>query len=603
MALSLNEPRVKNSAQGLILSYELPQRTYTVTAHPIESSNGSIAILHGHQYGVRITWRGGKHFKHQAETATHIQNGASNSIILIDSDDETPPATHEIEAEFEDEEEEYKPSLPYPGIRQFLDLSLGSSVLQIAVLPPSVLKSDQFALKNRIVFVAACSDFSVRLITLPLTPPSPSSKSRSDLGTDLASANAGHGKWGEKITILNGHNRPSDGVSLTIDSSSSDPHYIIASHSREVNGRLLLWRYSLQSQLSHVEPFQSIFLASPAKSISFNPSPSNSNYLLVAETAGACRIYDFNDSKSQPTAQDGLAATQGNWLLSLFTGFKIAQADSLPLGTHARFGRKAIVDAQWISNGRAIIVLLDDGEWGVWDVECSGSGVPQSFVNCQGIKGGSISEYSFTGFIHSTNKSYKTGPLQNVSKFAPMTPGTRKSIDPFTMQSAEAASGQIFVMEMPSSSSTIYTDEAVLLRLGETYALIPSVSKFSAAQGGKESSSNLFGGDTGGRIINLAGIDLQGERCSAVSLIPSKRGKFANALLPDVVILGEHRFLILNSNKFPAQSFSGNSTSNGDPIESTDIIENGGLNVQGIEMALDIMQEKNGAGIRRMVPL
>lgn len=362
-------------------------------------------------------WRGGRPFKAQKEASTASQkpNGASNAVIsLDDSDDEGASAKKfEDKPEFEDEEQELDPSKPYPQTLQTLELRFGTDVLHLAILPQSVMKADGpswkplEALKHRIVFAAACADNSVRLVTLPLTPPSIASKSRDEFRPDFTQANAGNGKWGETIVVLSGHQKPSAGVSMTVDFATggkelvttdskapSEPSFIVASHSREVTGRLLLYRVSIKSPKPHLEPFQSIYLSSPARSISFNSALTRplSSQLLIAETTGVCRIYDYKLLiRSSDDSPESLVLEQGTWLLSLYAGFQNSKSSSdppQPLETHAGFGRKSIVDAQWISNGQAIVVLFNDGEWAIWDIEGVGPGSSQSLLSRQGIKGG-----------------------------------------------------------------------------------------------------------------------------------------------------------------------------------------------------------------------
>jgi hypothetical protein len=569
---------------------------------------------------VKIVWRGGRPFKiSQAPSAAPQKaNGTGNAVISLDSDDEGESGKgFEDKPEFEDEEEELDPSQPSPGILQELDLRFGTDVLHLAILPDPILKADGpswhdlESLKQKIVFTAACADNSLRLVTIPLTPPSPKSKARPELRSDFTLANAGKGSWEETVVLLNGHQKPSDGVSMTLefngnpndqkktggqDSKTAEAQLIVASHSREVTGRLLLFRIAIKSPKPALEPFQSIYLASPAKSISFNPSLSrqHSSHLLVADSIGVCRIYDHKTfTKATEEAPDSLATEQGTWLLSLYAGFQNTKNDSQAsphFGTHAGFGRKTIVDAQWVSAGRAIIVLLNDGEWAIWDIEGVGPGASQGLLGRQGIKGGSRSEYSLTGYIDAATKPRTSGPPQiTSSKFAPMTPGTRKSTEPFSSRGPSGVvRGKISVVEVPSSSPTSPSEESVVFWLGETFSIIPNLAKYWAANARKAGGSgNLFNGPSGARSTKLESVELQGERCSAVAQIA--RSSTSTGLHSDIVIVGEHRFVILSPGKPARQQREGRMV----------LVEkgtNGGeLDVVGIEQALARMENGNAA--------
>jgi hypothetical protein len=519
---------------------------------------------------VRVVWRGGRPFKPPGDSPTAVKkaNGNNNAVIsLDDSDDEAssePP--FEDKPEFEEEEDELDPTRPYPAILQCLDLYFGTDVLHIALLPASILRAEgtRFkpieSLKQKIVFAASCADNSVRFVTLPLTPPSPLSKTRPDFRSNFTVANAGNGKWGETVVVLGGHRKPSDGVSMCIDLSaegqtkgdSKGPHIVIASHSREATGLLLFYRLPITPKILHVEPFQSIRLSSPAKSISFNPSLSNppTGQLLVADSTGVCRIYSYK-ALVKPVPSDeptDLVAEQGTWLLSLYPNFQKQSESSATqnAGAHAGFGRKTIVDAKWVSNGRAILVLLQDGEWGIWDIEGVGPGASQGLLGRQGIKGGSISQFSLTGFIEGATK-IRAAP-QQTSRLAPMTPGTRKTVDLFGPRSTGPVQGAISVTAIPSSSATKAADESIVFWLGESFTVIASLSTYWAANAKKNSNGgNLFNGTPGGRMIKLEHIDLQGERCSGIEQIPKTTP--GGALSSDVLLVGEHRFVLLSAGK------------------------------------------------------
>jgi hypothetical protein len=498
-----------------------------------------------------------------------------------------------------------------------LDLVFGIDVLHLAILPTPVLKADGPSwrvlepLKQKLIFAAACADNSIRLVTLPLTPSSPESKARPEFRTSFTAANAGNGKWGETVVVLSGHLKPSDGVSITIDFPSnskylvipesksslpSEPHIVVASHSREVTGLLLLWRIPIKSPQSHTEPLQSIYLASAAKSISFNPALARnySSHLLVADCTGVCRIYDYKlPVKTTEEPSDNPAAEQGSWLLSLYAGFQSTKSDSPYVGTHAGFSRKTIVDAQWVSAGKAILVLLSDGEWAIWDIEGGGPGASQGLLGPQSVKGGSRSEYSLTGYIDPGAKSRTAGPPQlTASKFAPMTPGTRKTTTPFNNGPSGPVRGQISVVDVPSSSPTNPSDESIVFWFGETFHIIPNLSKYWAAHRHKSSGSgNLFTGPIGARMIKIENVDLRGERCSGIAQLA--KGASSTGFPSDIIILGEHRFTILSVGKAREQQPEKVGSGRMALVEKT---TNGGeLDVVGIEQALMRMENGNGA--------
>ncbi|KAG9234242.1 hypothetical protein BJ875DRAFT_484396 [Amylocarpus encephaloides] len=610
MSSKLSKPRIVKNQKNTQLSYELPHRIYAAKCYPVASSNGSTVIIYATDTGVKIIWRGGKQFKTPTapSTASQKANGAADTVMILDSDDEGPPAKFEDKPEFELDEEAFDPSHPFPGILQTLDLHLGTTVLQIAVLPSSVLEAEGDSwkhletLKKEMVFAAACADNSVKLVTLPLTPPSPESKSRSEFRESFVDAHAGRGKWGETVTTLSGHQKPSEGVSLTVETNTpakdrpkSEPQFIVASYSSEINGLLNLYRISLKSPQVDLPPFQKVFLSTPARRISFNPSlsPHRSPHLLIADTKGACRIYDYKTlSTTSEEGTERLVAENGTWLLSLYTHFQNPKNSQSRIGAYNGFGRKPIIDAQWASGGKAIIVLLSDGEWGIWDIEGAGPGASKGLLGPQGVKGGSVSQYSLTGYIDIASKPRQPGPPQITgSKFAPMTPSTRKTVGFLGNNPLSGpVQGQISIVEVQSSNPTNPSEESVIFWLGETFTQISNLSKYwstNSRTGASKSSSNLFNGSASSRAVRIEVANLQGERCLAIEQIPKSHSTTAD-LPTNLLVLGEHRFTIIETGKQTKLSKPRVTT---EPPTVVSQNGNGNLDVIGINQALSRMEK------------
>jgi len=570
---------------------------------------------------VRVVWRGGRQFKPQPlEEPKKKPNGAQSKVISLDDDEDMPTVASFVDKpEFEDDEEDYDPSQPYPSILQTLDLYFGTDVLSIAPLPSSILRAEGASwraldgVKKTLVFAAACADNLVRLVTLPLTPPSPESKARKEFRSDSAQAHAGNGAWGETVISLMGHQKTPEGVTITADFTNNKRDVksaviIVASHSREVTGSLLLHRVPVSSSQTAIEPFQRIFLAAPAKSISFNPSLSEhrSSHLLVADSTGVCRIYNHKLLIKNPGSeeeQNGLVTERGTWLLSLYPGFQSSKNEPTQhKGSYTTFGRKTILDSKWVASGKAIIVLLNDGEWGVWDIEGVGPGASPGILGGQGVTGGSLSGFGLTGFLEVVTKLRTAAPPQVASsKFAPMTPGTRKSTEPFGTKSSNSPTrGQISVLEAPSSSPTSPSDESVVFWLGESFTIIPNLTKYWNANARKSSSGgNLFNGTPGGRMIRLESVDLQGERCSGIEQI--LKPKSSGGLPTEILILGEHRFIILSAGR-SAPSFAASTRLALVEKTSNSIANSGGeLNVEDIDQALARMDNKGFSSKRKLL--
>ncbi|KAH0537268.1 hypothetical protein FGG08_005930 [Glutinoglossum americanum] len=390
-------PKVSQDGKLLQLRYELPHRVNTAKIYPLPSPNGSTIIIYGHEHGLRILWRGGRPLKGPRETPKEDKpavNGLSDDVIMIiDSEEEQPPhppPPFTDESIFKEEEKEYDPSEPYAPIIQHLDLILNTEVLHLtfpplpnssgAPLPDSVPP----IATQKIVMAVACADNSVRVITLPLTPPSAASKGREELKRNVLFANAGHGKWGEKMLVISGnsgHQRVPGGVAVTFspnnptpfdspemvrdhnsnpdgqhDNTQSDSEsraqpsaktqewdVLLASHSEEGSGLLFVFRIPILGgtlgnndyniSTLHGMPLQTLYLSSPAVTASFNPSryPSTRHsQLLIVDSKGAVRIYDcystLPKAGGSATGRHSSdyrtsSADEGSWLGSFYPGF------------------------------------------------------------------------------------------------------------------------------------------------------------------------------------------------------------------------------------------------------------------------------------------
>ena len=536
--------------------------------YPIQSPQGATVLIYGHENGISLVWRGGKPLKNpKPNSSKGKQNGGSSddAVMILDSDDETPRKPSKSPSFVDKPEFEDGPtdeSSPFPETIQTLDLALGTAALHVTVPPlaPSTAEDAAWTatdiLKDRIVLAVACATNDVYVITLPLTPPSHQSKARPELRNDLLAGVAGRGAWGETLTLLGGQNKSSDGIAITlvkqrqagaersrsVDRSGpqtpSPARVIVAACAREASGVLRFWDVNLESKPSatRVEPFQTEYLPSPLKGISFNPS--HSTQLLTVASPHAVRIYDYSTPSLPEDISDGPFPTQGSWLLSLYPPF----SQSLALAT----SRKPILDAAWISLGRAILTLLADGQWGIWDIDGAtaslGSGGKSTGLfgkHSSGLRGAGLTNFSASGYLEGTSALRNPGSQKSPAapgsggEFVPMTPHTRRDALASTTGGAErlaSVRGGIEVLHaqpLRAASGLTPADESAILWMGGAdpiVAVIPGVSRFWDAQlrRGVGGGVNLFSGAQPTRMIRLTdlGAGLLGERCTGVAPIP-----------------------------------------------------------------------------------
>ncbi|KAI5922004.1 hypothetical protein F4810DRAFT_310903 [Camillea tinctor] len=579
------EPRIRRTAQNTQYTYNLPSRIHAVQTYPILSPQGATILIYGHENGVTIIWRGGRQFKPEsfedaAQGSRGKQNGkpSQDAVMIVDSDDEDDAGTGTFvdKPQFEDTLED---DAPYPEITQTLDLEFGTAVLNIATLPLSPCLPEDATwggfdiLKEKIVFAASCATREAFLITLPLVPPSPLSKARPDLQESLLAAKAGNGKWGETMTLLAGQEKPSDGLAMTLirpkpaDRSRSTersrsasrvlPRVVVAAHSREASGTLRLWDVPLDDASQsgqQILPFQTEFLPKPLTSISFNPT--HATQLLCNASPNAVRIYDYATASMPPDdLSEGPFPSQGSWLISLYPPF-----------SRLSTSRKPILGAAWIAHGRAILVLLGDGQWGIWDIDgVSPQGPALLAKSGSGIRGDALTEFNVSGYVEGTsplrNPVSQRAPVNN-AEFVPLTPHSRR--DALTIvggpERLASVKGGITVTPLLASTTTT-ADESVTLWIGgaEHVFVIPGVLKFWDAQirKGAGGGVNLFSGAQPTRMVRLSDlvVGLMGERCTGVNAIVrfSENGGMSETggegLPVDVVVCGENRLVILRESE------------------------------------------------------
>ncbi|KAF5623681.1 nucleoporin NUP37 [Fusarium tjaetaba] len=568
---SIPAPRIRRTAQNTQFTYNLSRRVNDVQTYPVYSPQGATILIYGHENGVTIAWRGGKRFKavKKAPPQPEKQNGnTDDSIMIIDSDDDEPPAKSKTASHYEDKplfEDEIEDT-PFPEIVQTLDLALGTAVLKVAVMPMTPTSADDAAwggakvLTEKMVFAVSCVTNDIYVITLPLTPPSPESKARSELRSDLLAGEAGSGAWGESLILLGGQNRHSEGIAINLimptvtERPGTKSRAVVASHCREASGVLRLWDVPLDASdkpASPVESFQTEYLPNPLTSISFNST--HTTQLLAVSAFQGVRIYDFARPSFTATDATGPFPLQGSWLLSMYQPF------SRPSST-----RKPIIDAAWIAHGRAILVLLADGMWGIWDVDGASPTAPGAIISNKmqpGVKGAALTTFSVSGYVEGTsslrsvttqNKEHSTGD------FAPMTPHTRRQAtaslsSAITLDRLATIRGGIKVLSLPSSGSAIQ-DETVVLWVGglEHVCVIPGVTRFwdSQLRRAAGTGGDIFSGAQPVKMIKLMDLatGLLGERCCGVGLLiePDHSIIAQDGGLPaDVIVLGESRIVVV----------------------------------------------------------
>lgn len=550
---------------------------HAAKGYPLLAPNGSSIVLYGYETGLKVVWRGGRQFSEeqpvqQVEKPKGKGNGGDDAIMVIDSDEERAPepANEDPSCQYDTEESEVDPTYPFEDILRQIDIPLGTRVLGVAVprvLPEtarSPLEPFPPVLTKKIIVAAVCADFSTRVVTLPLAPPHPETDPSTQIQTLLVNGGVSHQEVPRGISITFtcqeeeqlGTSRRSNTKGL--DSRESERWgLLVATHSAEASGLLLLHQIPIMESdgVYHMseEDIESRrrYLPSPAKSIAFNPSSYPSarhSTLLVAFHSGCVKIYSCFSTRSGSRKLSAYSelegGTEGKWLISLYPGFEQSASG---IGR-----RKTVVDAEWVLGGRAVMVLLAGGEWGVWDIEGAGPGSMKGPLerqsSIQGVSGGSLTAYSVSGKILRPFPESRSETGGEQRKFAPMTPSTRRVREDNLLKGSggtpsNSLCGQISVFQTNSSREAL-PDESVLVRHGSQSAAIPSLLSLwrnaTKATGTFDSSNRC-------RLSSIPDINLMGESFNGIDHVPAaaRRTRQTGRTEFDILITAEHQIVIL----------------------------------------------------------
>jgi hypothetical protein len=551
---------------------------HDATIYPIKAPNGSTIILYAHETGVGVAWRGGRPLRKTAAPPKQPVkpakvNGTNNdAIMIIDSDDDEPAKTTSPppapEAEFDHEEEELDPDQPYPSFVQQLRLALNVQVLHIAVPQIPAVSSLRPAdtipaiFTKNVVFTVTCADCTVRVITLPLSPPSDAAKEKSQFGEVVVKIH-GHQSiprgttmtWTSRSQPANQHHSDDemdvdgdgDAEAPSADQlrNSSEDNFdlLVATHSAELGGLLKIWRFQLAEtslNATHpIAPYKIVTLRKPASRVTFNTAchpKRRHSQLLITDMTGTARIYDVFAPGSSKRRANGSSNESGAFVSTFRSSFEGVKGNVYAPPVLA--ARKPIIDATWVSDGRHILTLLADGEWGIWDVDRSGPSPPADPLafSLRGYVGTSEKESNVSG-----TSSPKRGAR---SMLAPMTPNTRRKKEEHLFQGSPSMSaisprGGISVASLPSLTGATSEDSVIIWYGSEIYR-IADLAKFWARTAFAGSGNSL----PSPSLTQVQDTSLFGEAITSISQFDTTSQASRMAIPRDILISAEHRLII-----------------------------------------------------------
>ncbi|KKY23236.1 hypothetical protein UCRPC4_g02964 [Phaeomoniella chlamydospora] len=611
------EPLALRRKGAIQLTYDLPSGAGSTVVYPVLAPNGSTIIISGLDTGLRVTWRGGRPFKTQQQAGSKpVINGTTTSdAMVIDLDDEDtlqkPTDGKPAVAEFANEYDEIDPEEPYETILRTLDIPL-SSVRDISIpnvphdisqLPPGAYPP---ILTNNIVVAATCLDFSITLVSLPLVAPPMSVIAPEQAGLQIVKISGPQGHQDIPTSVALTHTI--DEVDSRIRSRSrsrgrqgeekaqdlKEWSFLVASTSPTAGGILLIHEVPICKEgieLDSTTPIQRQYLRSGTWcKVSFNPSVSPSHRhtnLLLVYPSGIVKVYQcIQEQSRQSRSRRGSSGTMdsmtsksstqpfgGKFLVTLYSNFAKASGFGLE-------SRKKILDAAWILGGAAIIALLHDGSWGIWDLEgivpeVSSGSKAHSLLQGQSshptvLNGRTLAQISIKGRItlSQESKGYQEEEVteipQKPTKFAPATPHTRKirsdglfskgtSRSSTSLRASNNLTGGICISPVAGRSNI--PDESILLFYSKQNVCIPSLQSFLRAHA--QDQTDAFEHSPISRPILITSLSLPTDipQLSLSALPPSPLASLtshqpslafaATPSVPDILVTTAHHLIFL----------------------------------------------------------
>jgi hypothetical protein len=306
------------------------------------------------------------------------------------------------------------------SIIHHLDIQLMTTVIDIDfpdIPPPTSLPREEplpHIFGQSIIVVAACANNKVYIIRCPLRPERTQHPRDEYDAVRIAQIELTNKPYHIAATWTAAEDFVEDGYEF-MDPDEFAPRdqpkeydLLVALSTGEAIGRVVFVRLPLVFSQGACFPSDEQYLHYPVANIAFSPAsyPSDRHtQLLIAHPTGHASVYD------------SLLAPQNRWLASFSTHFETKTINGNGPDV---LDRKRLLSAQWVTQGQSILVLLEDGEWGIWD--CPSSTSSKSSTTSLVLHG------YLSHCLTSLPLSVDTGPKKargSRNSLAPMTPKTR----------------------------------------------------------------------------------------------------------------------------------------------------------------------------------
>lgn len=396
-----------------------------------------------------------------------------------------------------------------------------------------------------VIVATACADSSILLISCAIDSASEQADSGrerdgSDIKTTKISSTSSHQDMISSLAVTwtasdtpNESTSRSRGSTDTTDEKQVQYSFLVASSSATGSGLLVVHRLpfsrhiGMQGHSPVIVARQFMRMPLLRSALGFNPasypSTNHTSLLITSPARGIVKILDLSQSRSalkrrrasetEADNEEASAVPSANICLTLHAGY--TSSSTLPR-------RVEILDARWAMNGKVIVALLEDGDWGIWDIEGVGIASHDDRRPAQGTRGNVVQgKFAVCGNISTGLQRTKTIKTKSSGSLAPMTPHTRKrrSADLFgssepraDAKTATKSAGRISICTQQEAVAG--ADDAIVISFDGSNSFIPSLRSLHQPE---RQGNAVIAGRTTRQVQALPSVRLGGETQMAIS--------------------------------------------------------------------------------------
>jgi len=489
---------------------------------------------------------------------------------------------------------------------QDLKIRFNSPVIHLS-LPNQSEPSPQYSKETQsgtkpgcIVVGIACLDGSSKILLLPLNPPSAAAKRKGRLGIQVCNLEHPSPNCftpnGMAITLITSpEDASTESRALKRGVSKSEQKLLVSYATSELSGALHLYQLSIEHVGSKrsvmpksMTPWRSMYLEAVSTSLSFSSDHSMAYpQLLMSNIVGSAYIYQVDPDSS---ITDVLRPSH------TFTSPFMSDSEALPR-------KKSILAASWLSSGSSILLLLEDGQFRVFDLFISKS--LQSISQTQRLS--SLVREGYLADTPEMTTNSTIPPITNSKRnhLMPMTPNTRrtKSENLFSGPSNDARhsvpTGGIALAAFEASSNNNNNDrkdDMIVLWYNDRIFTLSSILN------SRQRKSSLSGAKVPELSVSEISVDLHNQLIIDINIRPADKTVetsyvLGSGMAGELLVTTEYGFITVKQSKSHEDVKKLPNDTNSSSRLDRRLLERGELQIDGVDRMLDSMMGIEATGM------